>query len=130
MNRILLIFFVFSSFQSVYSQGYYPLQTGNFWHYSDAYVPTTTFTTLVMLDTIMPNSLTYFHLKSNYELGDQYFRQSSTKVYNYSNSSQTEELWYDFSKTVGDTVATHYYPHFDTSDVVVTYDDTVNIYGA
>ena len=111
-----------------YAQGYYPLQTGNLWQYSDYYDSSYAFTTKAMGDTSMPNGITYLHLRSDHELFDQYFRQAGSKVYGYSTSEQLEELCYDFSKTTLDTVAIHYYPT-DTSTVVVAYDRMRNIFG-
>ena len=113
---------------SVNAQGFYPFKTGDLWQYRELY-DTSIITTLALNDTTMPNGFTYIHLKSSYIFGDEYFRQSDSRVYSYLAYYQTEELSYDFSKTTSDTVAVHYYPT-DTTIVTVLYDDTVNAFGS
>ena len=111
------------------AQGYYPLQVGNVWQYSYAYFHYDSCTTFALNDTIMPNGFTYLHVYNSFIFGDEYFRQSGSKVYRYSLYSETEELFYDFSKTTSDTVAIHCY-QYDTSTVMVVYDKMANVFGS
>jgi len=111
----------------LHGQGFYPLQPGNVWQYTEMY-DTSTITTRAVSDTTMPNSSVYMHLKSNYLFGDEYLRESGAGVYTYQPYYHIEELAYDFSKTTGDTVAFHNLSS-DTSFVTVLYDDTVNTFG-
>jgi hypothetical protein len=112
----------------LFAQGTYPLQIGNVWQYRDSYDLTYGFTTKAIKDTIMPNGLSYVVLHSDQELDALYFRQIGPKVYNYSTRFQHDELWYDFSKNIGDTIATFEKP-FDTSDVIFTSYQIVTIFG-
>jgi hypothetical protein len=111
------------------AQGYYPIQQlGNTWQYRDYYDSSYAFTTKVLGDTLLPDSFTYSHLRSDRELFDQYFRETGSKVYGFSTIIQGQEVWYDFSKTIGDTVAVHYYSN-DTSIVIVLYDRMASVFG-
>src|SRR5258708_18108203 len=111
-----------------YAQGYYPFGSANLWEYKDCYDSTYQFTTRSLDDTTPSNGLTYIHLRSERELFDQYFRQLNNKVYCYSTFDSSEDLWYDFTKTTGDTVAVHYHS-YDISVVTVVYDRISNLFG-
>lgn len=124
-NQICLAF-LFAT--PVFSQGHYPLQIGNVWQYRDSYDLTYGFTTKAIKDTIMPNGLSYVVLFSDQELDTLYFRQSDSAVYNYSTRFQHEQLWYDFSRQIGDTIAVLEQP-FDTSDVILISYQLVNFFG-
>lgn len=111
------------------AQGYYPLEIGNMWEYYDIYEPEYGFTTRAITDTLMPNNQTYTLLQNEGELNlPFYFRQSESKVYDYSSQFETELLIFDFSKTAGDTVSV-YYMENDTIVTTVLNNGVHNIFG-
>jgi hypothetical protein len=108
----------------VAQQVYYPLTIGNRWEYQHI---GPWGTTIVIGDTVMPNSKTYFVLQSK-DIYFEYLSQEGNTVYGYDSYSGTEELLYDFSKSSGDTILT--IPgETDTSDYILCGKDTVSIFG-
>ena len=103
------------------AQGCYPLEKGNIWEYQDPFDTTQRFTSRTLDSTTLPTGFSYSPLYSHGVYVDDtlFLRQVSSRVYNYSLRLQADELWYDFSKNIGDTIALHLQP-FDTSDVVIT----------
>ena len=96
----------------MFAQGYYPLQVGNTWQYRDSYDSTYGWTDKIIKDTVLSNGYTYAVI-INESLTNGYIRQEGSKVYYYnryfmgdSGYQYKEELYYDFSKTTGDTVRT------------------------
>jgi hypothetical protein len=130
MKKNIVIYFIFLTV-SVSAQGYYPLEVGNKWEYSDCFSNEHLYTTKTVKDTIMPNGKKYTFLWSKKDTTTiylQYFRQEENKVYAYSIYEEKEFLWYDFSKTTGDTVTIQYYGS-DSSIVTVAYDRYVSVFG-
>jgi hypothetical protein len=130
MKKNILIYFIFLT-ASISAQGYYPLEVGNKWEYSDCFNNEHLYTTKSVKDTIMPNGEKYTFLWSKKDTTTiylQYFRQEENKVYAYSIYEEKEFLWYDFSKTTGDTVTIQYYGS-DSSIVTVAYDRYINVFG-
>ncbi len=135
----LLTFLVLSS----YAQGTYPLQVGNLWQYEDRWDSTYRFTTRAVAETLMPNGQYYTLLVSDHELDTFFFRQESSKVYNYAKHRTTDttfwhgdELWYDFSKIFLDTVTVRYYraviggvEYTDTVIVTVSSNGYATVFG-
>lgn len=118
------------------SQGYYPLQIGNVWQYRDSYDSTYGWTQKAVKDTTMPTGSTYTVI-INDALVEGYVRQEGTMVYHivrYPTSDTTyqyhEKLYYDFSKTTGDTVSvTVQEDPSDTITIRVIDDKMVNVFG-
>jgi hypothetical protein len=112
------------------AQWYYPINIGNRWEYWDAFPPPQVYgwTTKSIGDTLMPNKLTYRILRSDGGWGDQFQRQVGSVVYQYVPYSGIEEVFYDFSKHVGDTVAIRF-GSFDTAVITVTFDYQAQIFG-
>jgi hypothetical protein len=140
LRLILLFNFIISL---LHAQGTYPLQVGNVWQYQDRWDSTYRFTTRAVADTLMPNGQHYTVLVSDHELDTLFFRQESSKVYNYAKHRITDstfwhgdELWYDFSKTYLDTVTVRFYravvggvEYTDTVMVTVTGDWYSTVFG-
>ena len=113
--------------QPAASQGYYPLEIGNLWEYWDRYEPYYGWTTRAARDTVMPNQISYRFLQHDNGF-HEFFRQSDSRVYEYSTARQREELLYDFSKTTGDTVSVIYAQN-ETTIVTVLSDGYQNVFG-
>jgi len=124
--KLSLVYFslIFALTEIIHSQQvYYPLTIGNKWEYN--YIGPWG-TTIVINDTVMPNSKTYFVLQSK-DIYFWYLRQEGNTVYQYDSYSGTEELLYDFSKSDGDTILT--VPgESDTMDITLCGKDTVNFF--
>jgi hypothetical protein len=105
-----------------YPQMDFPLHVGDLWQYQEPGPEGMSYETKVVGDTLMPNGLRYFK-------GNGYLRKNSSKVYRYNPFYQNEEVQYDFSKKVGDTIAI-YYGTTDTGIVTVTDDGMKNIFGS
>lgn len=133
MKYYLLILFTISSLTTIYSQGYYPLQVGNVWEYCDCYDSLYPYQVHAVGDTTMPNGKVYTMLCSIWDT--LYFRQEGSKVFNYSIYRLTdttylriEEVWFDFSKSMFDTVDIRFFPN-DTVIVTVVYYRLRNVFG-
>jgi hypothetical protein len=113
---------------SAFSQGFYPLQPGNQWEYWDCEFTFQDRTVQVVSDTILSNGHSYATLLWSPGGGLSFMRQVGSMVYTRSASDSTEILRYDFSKTVGDTVAVHYHSG-DTTVVTVVYDRYRYLFG-
>jgi hypothetical protein len=139
MKRFWLLLLTICSLPRLPAQGTYPLLAGDVWQYRDSYDSTYGWTHKAVKDTIMPNGLTYIKLIADNAGGyfDGYYRQDSSKVFYYGRypTSDTtyqdyEELWYDFSKTTGDTVrVTVQHNPPDTITVRVIDDRMMNVFG-
>ncbi len=85
----------------------FPFQTGDLWQY---YVylgdPALSFYTSIQIDhdTLMPNNKVYKVFSSGLT-PFFYFRQDSTRIFQYSTQDSTEFLRYDFSRNAGDTIS-------------------------
>jgi hypothetical protein len=113
---------------TVFSQGVYPLQPGNRWEYWDCQFTFQVRTIQVGSDTILSNGHSYATLLWSPGGSLSFMRQVGSMVYTRAASDSTETLSYDFSKTVGDTVAVHY-RNGDTTVVTVAYDRFRSIFG-
>lgn len=120
----------------LFSQGYYPLQIGNVWQYRDSYDSTYGWTQRAVKDTTTPTGSTYTVIVND-ALVEGYVRQEGSKVYHivrYPTSDTTshyyEKLYYDFSKTTGDTVSvTVQAVPSDTIMIRVIDDKMMNVFG-
>ena len=85
----------------------FPFHIGDLWQY---YVylgdPALSFNTSIHIDrdTLMPNNKVYKVFSSGFT-PVFYFRQDSSKIFQYSLQDSTEFLRYDFSRKVGDTIS-------------------------
>lgn len=116
----------------VSAQGQYPLGVGNVWEYWDNTDNEYLYTVTAIGDTILESGYVYAVLESEWASGGGtigYVRYSGPRVYYYTPEEGEEDLIaFDFSKTVGDTVAIHYHPG-DTSVVTVVYDQLSFVFG-
>jgi hypothetical protein len=119
-----------ASFTSSNAQWYYPFQAGNRWEYWDAYPPPPAYlwTTRCVGDTLLPVVGTYRILRSDGGMGTGFERRVGSIVYVYDPYSAKERILYDFSKSVGDTVAITN-TGSDTIITTVTYEYYIQIWG-
>lgn len=117
---------------TINAQGHYPLGIGDVWEYWENTDNEYLYTIRSIGDTVLENGYTYAILKSEWASGGGttgYVRQSGPRVYYYTPELGEEDfLAFDFSKTVGDTVAIHYFPG-DTTIVTVVYDRQSFVFG-
>jgi|WetSurMetagenome_2_1015567.scaffolds.fasta_scaffold409093_1 hypothetical protein len=102
MGKLLSIFaysFVFLN-TSIFAQGYFPLQKGNLWQYSE--IPYPIETSQVLGDTILPNGHTYA-VCSGIGLPGNFLRQAGAKIYSV-DSQGNEYVIFDFTANVSDVV--------------------------
>ena len=85
---------------TVFAQGYFPLQKGNLWQYSE--IPYPIETAQVLGDTILPNGHTYA-VCSGIGLPGNFLRQADAKVYSV-DSQGNEFVVFDFTANVSDVV--------------------------
>jgi hypothetical protein len=117
---------------------YFPLGHGNVWQYKEPPPPDQPYITEIRTgrDSTLSNSITYHALvTTNYGFPDtiqlRYVRQVGQKVYRYFPTQGEEFLIYDFSNSVGDTVAKYPSPinAGDTNVIRVIDTGIANIYG-
>lgn len=129
----MLFIFLFILSIPIFSQGYFPLQIGNSWEYKDRYDNSYQYTIKAISDTVMSNGQTYTYLCGKRDANIVYFRyyrQSGSKIYEYSTSENKEFLWCDFSKSVNDTVSINYFEkQGDTVIVTMLYNQEVEMFG-
>jgi len=98
----------------------YPLHVGDYWQY------TTTITREITKDTVMSNGFAYAKKVSS-GFGNTIFQRfENDSVFQYYNDQDV--LFYDFSRSPGDTVST-IIDGSDTLDITLVENDTVNIFG-
>lgn len=137
MKRFWIVLLTIFSLPRLSAQGTYPLQIGNVWQYRDSYDSTYGWTHKAVKDTIMPNGFTYTMIIANDAKNGSFHRQNGSNVFYYGRypTSDTtyqdyEELWYDFSKTSGDTVRVTIQANPpDTITVRVIDDRMMNVFG-
>jgi hypothetical protein len=126
--RLLLscLFIVVQSFAQPVS---YPLHVGDIWQYRNAAVTsgdTSLYSYKALSDTLIAGktyTVTYFN---NYPLAFE--RQSSDSVFRYDLASGKEVLYFDFSRSPGDTVSSS--PHqSDTMDIVLLATGVADYFG-
>ncbi len=112
-----------------FSQGYFPLKSGNIWQYWASPGSFYVRSLRALGDTTLNNGLTYSKLMQDNPAGIQYFRQAGSRIITYSTYENAELVWGDYSKTTGDTVARNYYQGGDTTVVLVLYDQIGRVFG-
>lgn len=109
----------------------YPLHVGDLWQYREDSGPGPhLFSRQVLSDTVFPNGRTYavIHEWDQWSGYLTYERASWDSVFVYNTYMQREDMIYDFSRSVGDTVAI--FPRFFDTTVIVLYDyRIVNFFG-
>jgi Secretion system C-terminal sorting domain len=116
---------------------YFPLKAGNLWQYKEPPPPEDPYIeeTRTGRDTTFSNGQTYTELlEDSYGYPDtsisSYIRVVDNRVYKYFPNDSAENLVYDFSKNLGDTVSIFPNPPgYDTSVVTVLDTGTQNIFG-
>jgi hypothetical protein len=104
----------------------YPLHVGDRWEYHDFGL----LGVRIPKDTLMPNGQRYFVLETysghlNYS---QFHRTNGNQVYMYYPEANSDELWFDFTRSNPDTIAV--YPRGTDTTTIVFYDlTTVNLFG-
>jgi hypothetical protein len=107
----------------------YPLHRGDTWQYRNAAVmtgDTFVYSYTALSDTLLGGktyTVTYF---GNNPVSIQ--RQSGDSVFLYRPGAERELLYFDFARTVGDTVSTTVLGN-DTMDVILSHTDVANIFG-
>ena len=105
MKNMSICILLLASFESLLSQGYYPLQKGNIWQYRSAdLMDPSYFEIKIIGDTTMPNKVTYRTFNGGSGFGSNYLRQENSKVYAYERTDSTEYLLLDFSANINDTM--------------------------
>ncbi len=109
MKKLLILLLVF--FASIISQAqvdttsWYPLQTGNYWEYSNFFGAATNGNTVIG-DTIMPNNKVYkiieqVDLNNPVNISYRYLRLENNEIlYSYRFNTEMEE--FDFTKSIGE----------------------------
>ena len=95
---------IFIQYESIWDENpleYFPLQIGNRWQYSEGLGEV--LESKAIGDTTMSNSLTYIKVQGVFFRG--YFRKENSRIYSYDTLLNEEELIYDFSLKVGDTLS-------------------------
>ncbi|MDI6804983.1 MAG: T9SS type A sorting domain-containing protein [Bacteroidota bacterium] len=96
----------------VSAQGHYSLEIGNLWEFWEPGSPDTYLGKIKALkDTTMPNGEKYVFLKSDPFWNDEYQRVNGSRVFWFNKYINSEEVLYDFSKSVGDTISIIHYPY-------------------
>jgi hypothetical protein len=103
----------------------YPLHVGDLWEFSVG--PGSVRTVRVVGDTIMPNGLEYAIVENRGSSTVAYERYDRYRMYRFDLYSGRELLYYDFSRSVGDTIASFFL--FDTVDVILTNFGVVPLFG-
>ncbi len=91
---------------------FFPLHIGNRWQFSENGVEV--LESKAIGDTTMANGITYVKIQG--ALFSGYYRKEVSKVYKYNTTSNKEELIYDFSLKIGDTLSVKVYDQ----DTIVT----------
>jgi hypothetical protein len=107
----------------------YPLHVGDRWEYivsgGGFGIPSST---RITGDTLMPNAQHYSIVVYNGSTPRFYERQAGNRTFRYNTQTQSENLWYDFSVSPGDTMSS--FPRgTDTTDIILQYYGTVNLFG-
>ena len=117
MKKLIVICFLISiGYSNGFSQGYFPLQTGNQWDFGTLEFPLVgyqySFSIKVLGDTTMPNSKKYAIVKNRNSIS--YKRQEGNILYNYNVGGDVIE--HNFTYKNGDTTSRQ----FITSDTILT----------
>jgi hypothetical protein len=102
----------------------FPLHIGDRWQFSE--VPGNYSESCVLRDTTMPNGFTYRQIQG--ALFSGFYRLEGSKLFNYSPSSNSEGMVYDFSRKRGDTLY-FYVSGKDTITNTVYSDGSQTIFG-
>ena len=108
MKALIIVVLLVSWIIAVHAQGYYPLQIGNIWQYTCAYVidPYPSFQSKIIGDTLLPNGK-HYSIDSGYLLGSSFLRQEGSKIYGYDKNGSSEYVILDYSANKGDTLSYH-----------------------
>ncbi|MBX2976282.1 MAG: T9SS type A sorting domain-containing protein [Ignavibacteriaceae bacterium] len=129
--RNIIILFVFINITG-YCQnltGYYPLQIGNVWEYWDPWDSLFIYRDTIIGDSIAKNGITYQVFRREYWSGEIY--HSLLRFNNnilYGHGSDSDGVYYDFTKTIGDTIQIEY-GEYDTLIYRITADGYAFFYG-
>ena len=83
----------------------YPMDIGNTWEYWNPEENSFTYTTVILKDTTMQNGKSYTVFSNEVYLEQRYFhRQSGDSIYCYSSGVGVENLFFNFTRNVGDTI--------------------------
>lgn len=104
----------------------YPLQIGNLWRYQDFVIGNFEFRQ-TLRDSVAPNGRTYVAIHDEWR-GGRLQRTSGDSVLEYDPYYGQERLIADFSRSVGDTIAT-YINGFDTTDMILLNYRISNLFG-
>lgn len=124
MRKCLLLLIPTMFLCAQFSDMEFPLQTGNGWQYVEG-GGSHAYESKAFVDTTMPNGLTYTKIEGILFSG--YYRKEGSRVFQYDVSAGTEELKYDFSLDVGDTLSVIIYDT-DTTLITVTSKGTKTIF--
>jgi len=125
MKKYLLILLPTLLICAQFSDMDFPLQIGNVWHYVEGGI-SPAYGSKALFDTTMANGLTYTNIEGILFSG--FYRQVGSKVFRYDVSNEIEELKYDFSLDVGDTLHVIIY-ETDTTLITVSSKGTKTIFG-
>jgi hypothetical protein len=132
-NHLKFFLISFTSFLFVHSPvsfgqaSIYPLHIGDRWEYRDFGL----LGVRIPKDTLMPNGQRYFVLEtySGYLNYSRFHRTNGDQVYMYYPATNSDELWFDFTRSHYDTIAV--YQHgIDTTTIVFYGQSIVNLFGA
>jgi hypothetical protein len=134
--EILLLLIVLTNGAVVNSQPRFPLSKGNLWEYwinrtPIGLPPYYAWTSRVIGDTVMANRKTYSLLDRNIsyqQASPQWLRQEGSVVYEYRGSTANDDVLFDFSKKIGDTVCVRH-TGGDSSIVILVDTGTTPAYG-
>lgn len=112
---------------SVNANVYYPLNIGDVWQYWDA-ANGELLTRKVLKDTTFPNGLTYAVIENFLFPNVTYQRTFGDSVFRYHVTDSQDELFYDFTRSPGDTVSSIQHG-FDFTDIGLTWTGSNNIFG-
>jgi len=107
-NAILVLMIIVTSISGYGQDFVYPLEVGTKWVWYLNSNPTGTTTQILLFDTTMPNSNKYSFITPGLfpdcATDGKYERKVSNRIYRYRRLYDTEMVYFDFSKHVGDTV--------------------------
>lgn len=121
-SLLFLVPLILSTFIFAQTPVYYPLNVGDFWQFYF------NVNREVLKDTVFLNGKTYAQIDDEIYQNFYYQRQAGDSVFQWDHFNNQEQLFYDFSRQAGDTIAS--FPRgSDTTDIILLSINTVNIFG-